>query len=263
MSPSDLIKLAIRGDIASITINNPSNSNRFTFLMMTRLVEVLREVRQQDLRAVVLRSAGADFTAGRDQSEQVPGVGRVENLSQILRVNETLLSIPAVTISLIRGRCLGFGTGLSLHSDISIASDTAVLGFNEIVHGFPPLVVLAYLTRHVPPKIARELVLTGRSVSAHEARELGLVNRVVADTELEDAGDEILSDLAERDKSALRLIKEFSDSVDQAPPAERAEYGEHAVRRLVDWIENRPGHGSESGRETPAEAPIESKIDAL
>ena len=157
----------------------------------------------------MISGAGADLTVGRAKHERVPGVTRTENLSLILRANEALASFPGVSVAVVRGRALGFGTGLALHSDLALAADTAVLGFDELAHGLPPLVVLTYLYRHVTPKVADDLVLTGRRVGAPEALTLGLVSRVVAEADLDDVVARTVAELAGRDPSALRLLKEF------------------------------------------------------
>ncbi|MBO0875659.1 MAG: enoyl-CoA hydratase/isomerase family protein, partial [Pseudonocardia sp.] len=167
----------------------------------------------------------------------VPGVSRADNLRLILRANELLGDFPGVSVAVVRGRALGFGTGLALHSDIALAADTAVLGFDELAAGLPPLVVLTYLYRHVLPKTADELVLTGRRVSATEALTLGLVSRVVPEADLDVVAERTVTELTGRDPSALRLLKEFARQAKSAEPPASKDAGEYAVDRLVGWIE--------------------------
>jgi enoyl-CoA hydratase/carnithine racemase len=182
--------------------------------------------------------AAHDLTIGRDKGERVPGVSRTDNLRLILRANELLAGFPWVSVTVVRGRALGFGTVLALHSDIALAADTAVLGFDELAHGLPPLVVLTYLYRHVLPKTADELVLTGRRLGAVEALWLGLVSRLVPEGDLDAVAERTVAELGGRDPSALRLLKEFArEAKDPASQRFGKDAGEYAVERLVGWIE--------------------------
>ncbi|HZD65476.1 MAG TPA: enoyl-CoA hydratase/isomerase family protein, partial [Acidimicrobiales bacterium] len=131
-----------------------------------------------------------------------------------------------------RGRALGFGSGLVLHCDLAVAGDTAVFGFNEIAHGFPPLIVESYLARYVGEKAALDLVLTGRPVPAWEARSLGMIARVVPDDQLDAAGAALVERLAGLDQRALRAAKSFLRDVVDVPAEERPTYG---LEELLRW----------------------------
>lgn len=229
----------IDGPVVRVVTNRPDEGNALTYAAMTAFVDALETARDADASVLVISGAGADLTVGRAKHERVPGVTRTENLSLILRANEALSSFPGVSVAVVRGRALGFGTGLALHSDLALAADTAVLGFDELAHGLPPLVVLTYLYRHVTPKVADDLVLTGRRVGAAEALALGLVSRVVAEDDLDEVVDRTVARLAGRDPSALRLLKEFGRAHKNTRPTPEA--GADAVARLVDWIDTPRG----------------------
>lgn len=228
------VDVTIDGPVTRITLDRPDEGNTLTYAAMRAFVDALERAHAAGTPVLLLGGAGSDLTTGRDKGERVPGVSRADNLSLILRANELLESFPGVSVTVVRGRALGFGTGLALHSDIAIAADTAVLGFDELAAGLPPLVVLTYLYRHVHPKTADDLVLTGRRLSAAEALAMGLVSRVTAEPDLDAVVARTVDELASRDPSALRLLKEFARSAKE-PGA--AVPGEHAVQRLVRWIE--------------------------
>ena len=229
------IRTSLDGPVARVVIDRPDDGNALTYAAMTAFVDALESARDAGAAVLVISGAGADLTVGRAKHERVPGVTRTDNLSLILRANEALASFPGVSVAVVRGRALGFGTGLALHSDLALAADTAVLGFDELAHGLPPLVVLTYLYRHVTPKVADDLVLTGRRVGAPEALTLGLVSRVVPEADLDDVVARTVAELAGRDPSALRLLKEFGRAHKDTAPTPEA--GADAVARLVDWIE--------------------------
>lgn len=225
------------GTVARIVLDRPDRANSLTYAAMNELIHALDAAHRADADVLVITGT-EELTVGRDKRERVPGVGRADNLRLILRANELLASFPGVSVTAIRGRALGFGTGLALHSDIALAADTALLGFDELAEGLPPLVVLTYLYRHVLPKTADDLVLTGRRLGAVEALRLGLVSRVVAEADLDAVTERTVAELAGRDPSALRLLKEFARTA-KAPAEQPGSAGEHAVRRLVEWIESR------------------------
>lgn len=230
------IRLDLSGTPARITIADSGNGNRFTAAMMDELAAALRAVEAAGAPVLVLDSEGEDFTFGRDQRERVPGLSKRDSLGKILVVNDLLSTTGAVTVAAVRGHASGFGTGLALHADITVAADDAVFAFDEIAHGLAPLVVVAYLAKYVPEKIARELVLTGRDVPAGEAARLAIVNRVVPADRVADEVAEIVAGLGERDAGALRLIKQFHAELRED---RETDLGWRAVERLAAWLDAR------------------------
>lgn len=226
------VRLELEDGVATITLNAPENGNRLTVGAMLALIAGLERA-TDEATLLVLRATGEDFTFGRDQSERRTDITRAESLRLILRANALLGGFPGVSIALVQGHALGFGSGLALHADIAIAADDATLGFDEVLHGLAPLVVVAYLPRHVGEKVATELVMTGRPVPAREALELRMVNRLVPAGELPAAGRDLVEHLRRQPAGALRLMKAFR--LDHAAGA-LADPGAEAVDRLDAWI---------------------------
>lgn len=220
-------------DVARITFDSPATSNAITFQMMNDYIDALAAARESGARFLVIDANGPDFCVGRDQKERVPDVTREENLTLILKANAALRAFSGVSIALIQGRALGFGSGIALHSTISIGASDAVLGFDEIHHGLAPLVVAAYAPYFVAPRIAQELVITGRPVPADEARAIGLLSRVVPRAELAQAGQATIESLTGYLPSAIRLLREYHESEARYPDAATLEA---AVQRLATWI---------------------------
>ncbi|MBO0826773.1 MAG: enoyl-CoA hydratase/isomerase family protein [Streptosporangiales bacterium] len=218
------------GTVAYVTLDRPEHSNLVTYAMMTQLVDALTDAASASV--IVLAANGQDFTLGRDQSERPTGVSPAEALGRINQVNALLHEFAGVSVALVRGRAVGFGSGVAVNCDITVAATSAVFGFDEIAHGFPPLVVEAYLADYVPRKAALDLVLTGRRVGAEEALALGMVSRVVPDEQLEAAGAELVAGLVAADDRALQRAKSFLAEIGGVPPAERPAYG---VTELVAW----------------------------
>ncbi|TCV95457.1 enoyl-CoA hydratase/isomerase family protein [Biostraticola tofi] len=229
-----MIEYNFDGQVARLTINSPHTDNRFTRQLMLDFIAGIKRAGEQQAEILVIAAKGADFTLGRDQKERLPEVPLRDNLNLILTANEQLRQFPGISIALIQGRALGFGSGISLHSTLSIAAQSAHFGFDEIDHNLAPLIVVAYLPYFIQPRIAEELVLTGRQVAADEARSIGLVTRVVADDQLALAGEELVSSIKGKSAAALRVIRRYTQ---QLPGYPSATLNRQAVDDLASWVE--------------------------
>jgi enoyl-CoA hydratase/carnithine racemase len=225
------VSLSVEGRVATVTIDRPETGNRITRAMMLALSDHLLAA-ADSADVLVIRGTGEDFCLGRDQAERPAGTTPEENLWLILQANAALDEFPGVSVTVVQGRANGFGAGMVLHSDIAVAADTAVLRFDEIAHGFPPLIVMSYLSDYVPHKPAIDLVLTGRPVPALEARDLGMVSRAVSAGQLDATADAIVASLAAADVRALRRAKRFFGELHDVPVPERPRYG---LEQLVHW----------------------------
>jgi enoyl-CoA hydratase/carnithine racemase len=219
--------------VATITLDAPDNANRFTLATMQGWIAALESAHADGAVVLLIRANGEDFTLGRDQRERPQGVTRRESLGLILRANELLETFPGTSVALIQGRALGFGSGLALQCDVTLAADDATLGFDEIVHGLAPLVVAAYLGRFVGPKVAGELVMTGRPVPAAEALSLRMVNQLVPAAELQAAGLALVAHLRSLPAGGLRLLKQYALDLEAGRIADP---GVEGVERLAAWL---------------------------
>jgi len=108
-------------------------------------------------------------------------------------------------VARVNGHALAGGFGLAAACDIVVAVDRAKFGMPEINVGLWPMMISAVLQRAMPRKAALELMMTGRLIPAGEARQLGVVSRVVAAEELDATVDEIVSELASKSSAILEL----------------------------------------------------------
>jgi enoyl-CoA hydratase/carnithine racemase len=223
MTDADLVTLDQRGGVSHVTLNRAHAHNLITHAMMKQLCEAFEAARSADV--LVVRSSAEDFTLGRDQTERPAGLSARDNLGLILEANRLLTEFEGVSVASVRGRALGFGSGLAVQCDIVVAADTAVFGFDEIRHGFPPLVVMTYIGNYLTRKAATDLLLSGRRVAAVEAQALGMASRVVADAQLDAATDSLAKQLSELDAAALRKGKRFLADVEAVPAQDRPAYG--------------------------------------
>ena len=218
------------GSVTTITINNPERSNRINVQAMRLLISGITAAEQRDSLILVIRAEGDDFTLGRDQSEKPAGLTRRDSLKLILDANTQLQTFSGISIALIQGRALGFGSGLAAQADISIAAEDATLGFDEVLHGLAPLVVAEYLGKYIGAKAVCDLLFTGRSVSATEALRLDMISRVVSASRLNEEGESLVDHLLSLEAGALRLMKAYLLKHSQGELAD-------PQVQAVDWLD--------------------------
>jgi enoyl-CoA hydratase len=182
--------------VAVVTLNRPERLNALSIELALELDQVLREVgSENDTWVAVLTGAGRGFCSGLDLKDYgvVPGVdgltvGRIAQRSMraYSQIVLTMRRIPQPVIAAINGPAYGGGMCLALAADLRIAAETAVLNATGIVNGLTSTEMAAgwLLPRLIGASRANDLLLTGRKVDAAEAREMGLVSRVVADGEV-------------------------------------------------------------------------------
>ncbi len=187
-----------------------------------------------DVRVLILRGAGTRaFSAGADLEELLAHEtidDRRRHFDGVARVITAMHRAPQPVIARVQGFALAGGCGVAVAADFTIASDDAVFGLPEIGIGLLPMVVSAPILRATGSrKTVLDLVLTGRRVDASEARELGLVTRVVPVDRLDAEVDALATQLVALSPAALRLGKEAIYTMSEM------EYGA-ALRYLREMI---------------------------
>ena len=235
---SDAILVKVDGGVATITLNRPEKGNVLDPPAAAALTQALREAAaNRDLKAVVLKGAGADFCAGRE-APPPPVKARTalevrEVLEGIAAANAALLAVPVPTIAAVKGRALGFGCGLVIRSDVVLAAEGARLGFPEIKGDLPPTIILSYVGRVAPRKKAFELVITGREIGPEEAERLGLVTRVVPAGRLDAEVDALAGALAAKPRAVVQTCKEYFRDIQDMTVDEAAR---HATAVLANVL---------------------------
>lgn len=228
---TELVLSSLDAGIFSITLNRPAKRNALSEEMIDLLHRALEEADlNPDVRVVLIRGAGSDFCAGADLDELLASADRtlVENEESALRLGQIfqrLRVLPKAVICLVQGRALAGGAGLATACDLVLAGTGAQLGYPEIQRGFVPAMVTTMLRRLAGEKTALDLILTGRVLSAEEARTAGLVSRVVADGGLEAEGLALAQRLAGSSASALALTKRLLFDLEGKSFSESIELG--------------------------------------
>jgi methylglutaconyl-CoA hydratase len=207
--------------VATITLNRPEKRNALDDLTIRELRAALAEAdRDEAVRIVVLTGAGNDFCAGADlsQLEKIAGnATREENFADAMNLGELLIQMRRMRkpiVAVVRGNALAGGAGLATACDMIVAEETAIFGYPEVKLGFVPAMVMALLIRALGEKQAFELAAFGNTITAQEAAQIGLVNRVVPQESFERDVAQITAELAKRSTSALKLIKRLLYGMD-------------------------------------------------
>jgi enoyl-CoA hydratase/carnithine racemase len=207
------IRFERNGPFAHITFNRPRLGNPISDSMLTRLTRLLQDLgKNEDLRAIVLRGAGADFCTGRERGKGgAPGSAYVLHgkvMARILAVYKAFRDCPAPIISAVQGRALGFGCALVGGSDIAIAGDQARFSLPEMTHGTAPTLAMSALTK-VSPKALADMIYSMDEIEADTALAIGLIGRVVASDDLDDSVAAFQERMMEYDIPQIRAVKRF------------------------------------------------------
>jgi enoyl-CoA hydratase/carnithine racemase len=200
------------GAVARLTLARPERANALNAAMLGEIGAALDEIEADAaMRALIVRGAGAAFSSGFDLKEQMERrpVG-VEAWRPLLRHDfDTIMRFwhfPRPTIATVRGPCLAGACELALACDITIAAEDAFFGEPELKFGAG--IVAMILPWVVGPKIAKEIILLGEDrIPAERARELGMVNRVVAADVLDGTGLAVANHIAAIDPGLVKQTK--------------------------------------------------------
>lgn len=199
--------------IAKITINRPKVYNAFRPLTNKEMLDAMTICRErQDIRVIVLTGKGDKaFCSGGDQNYKGSG-GYIDSDGtprlNVLDLHKAIRSIPKPVIAMVNGYAIGGGNVLQVICDLSIASENARFGqTGPKVGSFDAGFGSSFLARCVGQKKAREIWYLCRQYTAHEALEMGMVNKVVPLDELENTVIEWCKIIMTRSPFAIRMIK--------------------------------------------------------
>jgi enoyl-CoA hydratase len=204
----------VRGDgVAKISLNLPDSRNALSNQLLSELIDAFESARDDEaVRCVVLGSTHEKvFSAGGNLDQfaaDVPLVHKHFGTERFPRLFKLIMELGKPSICAANGHVLAGSLGIALACDLVIAKDTATFGTPEINVGVFPFMIMALIYRNVPRKKANELMLLGERISAEEAREAGIVNRVVTAAEFDAAVDEWASRLAAKSPVLMKLGKD-------------------------------------------------------
>ena len=254
---ADFVGVERTGPLAWVMLDRPPLN-----LIVPEMVEGIRAVfdtlrRDPEVRLAVLGGAGRVTTGGM-QLQVLRELTPASAKAFIASLHEAIGAVhdaPFPTIGMVHGACLGAGFELAMACDLRTAAAGARLGLPEIRVGIPSVIEAALLPGLVGPGRAAEILLTGESISAEEALEWGLVNRVAAGAELRAVTARLAARILECAPTAVRLQKELIVRWRNTDQRTAVEYGVNAFAQSFATGEPREAMDAFLDKRPPRFAP--------
>ncbi|TYO84859.1 crotonase/enoyl-CoA hydratase family protein [Oceanicella actignis] len=231
--------------VAMLTLSRPDKHNALSAAMIAELTEAAAALGADPaVRAVVLTGAGESFCAGGDlawmrQQFAATRQQRIAEAMRLARMLKALNELPKPLIGRVNGQAFGGGIGMMAVCDVCVAARGARFGLTEARLGLIPATISPYVIARMTEGMARRVFMSARLFDADEARELGLVARVVEPDELDDAvAREVKPYLSAAPGAVARckaLARALGPTIDDAVIAMTAE-------RLADAWEDPEAH---------------------
>lgn len=211
MSQDD--ELVLRNDnegVATLTLNRPDKLNALTpatFVALRGHVEAIAA--DESVRCVVLRGAGRSFCAGHDLTS-IASAERAPSLHFEPETVDALEALPQPTIARLHGHCFTGGLELALACDLLIAAESTRLGDTHGQWGLAPIWGMSVrLPERVGRSTAKEMMFTSRRMTGVIAAQIGLVDRVVPDDDLDAAIADLSAEIVRNSKGTNRIVKQL------------------------------------------------------
>ncbi|WP_300317307.1 enoyl-CoA hydratase-related protein [Idiomarina sp.] len=222
--------------IATLTLNRPEVHNAFDDVMISELLQALKDVEDSEqARVLVLRSEGKNFSAGADLNWMRSMADKnyqqnVEDAGELGLLMERLDLLSKPSIALVQGAAFGGAVGLAACCDIVLAQPRSSFCLSEVKIGLIPAVISPYVVRTIGERQSRRYMLTAERFFADEAQKLGLVNDVVDD--FEEPLNNLLDALLANSPQAVTACKELIRNVGSRPI--NKDVREHTIKAIAE-----------------------------
>jgi enoyl-CoA hydratase len=207
---ADELLYEVKDGVATLTLNRPDQRNALNGELLAALVDGMKRARDEnEVRAVVLTGSGEKvFCAGADLggfAADVPLVDKHFASDLFLEYFRLMPRLGKPSLCAANGHVLAGGMGLALSCDLLIAKEGARFGTPEINVGAFPYMIMSVIYRNVPRKKVNEMMLLGEQISAEQAVEYGIANKVVPADQFDEAVSEWATKLASKSPVLMRL----------------------------------------------------------
>jgi len=228
MSGHDYKTLIFDNDkgIVTITLNRPEKKNAFNDILVKELHLLLNELEKDThIKILIFKGAGKDFCSGADLDylKKLKNYSFTENFKDSKGLAELFLKIyefPICTIAKVNGHAIAGGCGLASVCDFVFAEENSKFGYPEVKIGFVAAIVSVFLIRQIGERKAREMLLSGRIISATEAFSCGLANKVLSNTEIDSYIDNFVNEIIRNSPQAVKRTKSLLNSFSFELPAD-------------------------------------------
>jgi len=242
-----MLELEIRGNVGHLTIARPEVRNALGPELVAKLTAGLDRIESDaSVRAVVLTGSGKVFSAGADLgSMRTQGAGDAEenrrNALEMGRLFYRIYDFPKPVVARVPGPAIGGGVGLMTACDVIVAVESAFFSFSEVRLGIVPALISPFCIRRLGVAKARRLFLTGEKIPAPVAREIGLVDDVTTEADLDAGVNRALDALLQGAPGALAAAKTLVNEVAHLSPTEALPFTADLLAKLRASEEAREG----------------------
>lgn len=240
--------------VASVTLNRPQQLNTFNSVLARELVAILKELDEDaGARVIILKGAGKAFCAGIDVKEFFDKTA-TQYRDWIGNMEKPLITISRMqkpVIAQVQGVAAANGAGLVAAADLAVAAENARIGLTAINVGLNCVGPVIPVSRSVGRKRALEMLYFGELVKAREALEIGLVNKVVPEEELDEETRRWAARLAKKSPLALQIAKKAFYAAADMDYNQAFDYMNEAFARLCTTEDASEGVKSFLERRTP------------
>ncbi|HSF19825.1 MAG TPA: enoyl-CoA hydratase-related protein [Vicinamibacteria bacterium] len=236
--------------VKRIVLERPSVRNAFDETMMGELRDVLDHLASipepEQMRLLILAGEGDVFCAGADLNtmKRLAGKSEAVNLEDargLATLYYKLADFPAPVVAVVQGAAMGGGLGLTACADFVLSETETIFATSEVLLGIVPGVISPYLVRKLGPGRAAPIMLSGARMSASQAQEVGLVQRVVSKDRLDAALQEVVLDFLAAGPEAARRTKELLKRAAPLPGPELIEFTAGQIAKARCSSEGRKG----------------------
>jgi len=208
------LNLSTNNDVTTITLNRPEKRNALSVQLVDELMTAFDEIERSSTQVVILTGTGKAFCAGMDLDGLKSLVGKthdenVRDSERAAKLFRRVYDFPLPTIAAVNGAAVAGGTAMATMCDFTLAVPNAKFGYTEVRIGFVPAIVSSFLVWQVGHKIARDLLLSGRTFDADDAYRFGLVNEVIDPDRLMFRATELATELMQNSPSSMRVTKKL------------------------------------------------------
>ncbi len=246
------------GHVLTVALNRPELHNALNPPMIRELTTVFQQLLDRnDVRVVILTGNGRSFCAGADLSSMraAADMDQEQNLAGAEAIFDLMQAIdecPKPVIGRINGAAIGGGMGLVSCCDITIAADRTKFSFSEVLLGLVPAVIAPFVLSKIGEGNGRVLFLTGERFSAEYAQEIGLIQQVVPEEELDQKVNERVQQLLQAAPGAQAAAKKLIRTVSRRPKLECRDYTTRLIAQRRASAEGREGMNAFLEKREPA-----------
>jgi methylglutaconyl-CoA hydratase len=232
------VKYQKDGRIGRVSFCRPEIHNAFNGTVIREMIHLFGELAKDDqLRVVLLTGEGKSFCAGADLNwmREIINQSFEENLAEssaLADLFHQIYTFKRPVVGRINGAAIGGGTGFVAVCDIAIAARSAKFSFSEVKIGVVPACIGPYVIRKMGEGKARELFITGERMSADRSFEVGLVNKVVDDDQLDSEVDGLIQTILTSGPEAVAMAKKLVSEVPLMSPEKFKPFTAEMIARL-------------------------------